>query len=94
MTMMMYDGDDDEEEDGDGDVDYTDQVAVHGLLTVVITPDYDVDRNGRITVDDLSVQTRTPIDVNRDGVINETDANVLEAVLRATEQIDLASPRP
>jgi len=80
--------------DGDGDVDYADQVAVHGLLTVVITPDYDVDRNGRITVDDLSVQTRTPIDVNRDGVINETDANALEAVLRATEQIDLASPRP
>lgn len=80
--------------DGDADVDYADQVLLHGLLTTVITPDFDVDRNGRINIDDLYVQWRTPIDVNRNGVVNDLDAVVLESLLRETESIDLTTPRP
>ncbi|MCX5691871.1 MAG: phosphodiester glycosidase family protein [Planctomycetota bacterium] len=80
--------------DGDGDVDYADQVVLHGLLTTVVTPDYDVDRNGRINIDDLYNQWRSPIDVNRSGTIDDLDAVVLESLLRESESADLASPRP
>lgn len=79
--------------DGDGDVDYTDQVALHGLLTVVLAPDLDVDRNGIFRVDDLYAQRRAPIDVNRDGAISDLDLRTIEANLRSLELPDLLAPR-
>jgi hypothetical protein len=80
--------------DGDGDVDYADQVMLHGLLTVVIASDLDVDRNGRVNMDDLYAQLAAPIDVDRNGLINNADADVLRANLRALESQDLRTPRP
>lgn len=79
--------------DGDGDVDYADQVILHGLLTVSVPPDLDVNRDGRVSITDLYTQTAQPIDVNRDGVINEADAESLKAALRAAEAADLAATR-
>ena len=75
--------------DGDGDVDYSDQVLLHGLLTVILSPDLDADRNGRFRIDDLYAQRRTPIDVNRDGTIDALDAATIETNLRAIEPADL-----
>ena len=80
--------------DGDGDVDYADQVILHGLLTVAVSPDLDVNRDGRVTVADAYAHAAQPIDVNRDGVIDAVDGVTLQASLRASESTDLASPRP
>jgi hypothetical protein len=80
--------------DGDGDVDYADQVILHGLLTVAVSPDLDVNRDGRVTVADAYAQAAQPIDVNRDGVIDALDGVTLQASLRASEPVDLAAPRP
>ncbi|MBL9002359.1 MAG: phosphodiester glycosidase family protein [Phycisphaerae bacterium] len=79
--------------DGDGDVDYTDQVELHRLLTVEVPDDSDVNRDGKVTIDDLYSQRRTPIDVNRDGYINDDDAKSLETTLRRIEAGDLAGNR-
>jgi uncharacterized lipoprotein YddW (UPF0748 family) len=75
--------------DGDSDVDYNDQVVLHGLLTSVLAPDLDVDRNGRVTIDDQFAQERVPIDVNRDGTIDGLDTTTLENFLRGAETSDL-----
>jgi len=79
--------------DGDGDVDYADQVLLHGLLTVEIPDDLDVNRNGTFTIDDLFEQYRAPIDVNRDGVMSVSDAASIAASLRATEVADMVGAR-
>ena len=80
--------------DGDGDVDYADQIVLHGLLSVAVAPDVDVNRDGRVTIADKYAHAASPIDVNRDGVVSELDATVLVATLRASESADLAAPRP
>jgi exopolysaccharide biosynthesis protein/uncharacterized lipoprotein YddW (UPF0748 family) len=78
--------------DGDGDVDYTDQLRLHSLLTEPVPFDLDIDADGVVDIDDLHAQTRNPRDVNRDGIINASDAASLEAVLRADEFEDLSTP--
>lgn len=71
---------------GDGQVNYSDQVLLHGLLTVDLPPDLDVNLDGRVTVDDVYVQAITNgRDVNRDGVVNSADLDTLEAAVRAGE---------
>lgn len=79
--------------DADGDVDYLDQLRLHRLLTVPIAPDADVDRNGIVDIDDLYAQHQSPIDVNRDGVIDGADKDALEAILRADEIEDMTNTR-
>lgn len=80
--------------DGDGDVDYTDQLRLHTLLTAPVPPDTDVNRDGVTEIEDLYQQAVTPIDVNRDGVINQADRNALEAVVRAGELEDMSQQYP
>ncbi|MDX2145983.1 MAG: family 10 glycosylhydrolase [Planctomycetota bacterium] len=75
--------------DGDGDVDYSDQLIMHSLINRPVTPDLDVNRDGKIGIDDLYVQNQAPIDVNRSGTITPADQNVLEAAIRANELTDM-----
>lgn len=78
--------------DGDGDVDYDDQLRFHSLLTEPVPYDLDVDADGSVTIDDLHRQTQAGRDVNRDGMIDDTDTEALEAELRANEFDDLSEP--
>jgi uncharacterized lipoprotein YddW (UPF0748 family) len=79
--------------DGNGIVNYNDQLYFHQLLTVNIGNDNDVNKDGKIELDDLYKQNQNPIDVNRDGVINAADTASLEATLRVGELEDMSSGR-
>jgi hypothetical protein len=78
---------------GDGVVNYADQVILHSLLTVPLAPDTDVNRDGKVDIDDLYAQNQSPIDVNRSGKIDSADTAALEAVLRAGELQDMSAGR-
>lgn len=78
---------------GDGAVNYLDQLTLHGLLTEPVAPDLDVNGDGRVSIEDLYRQQQSPIDVNRDGVIDEQDALTLEAALRPAEPADMQDSR-
>jgi hypothetical protein len=78
--------------DGDGDVDYDDQLILHSLLTEPVPYDADIDASGAVEVDDLHEWYKTPRDVNRDGVINDADASLLEEIIRADERADIQYP--
>jgi uncharacterized lipoprotein YddW (UPF0748 family) len=78
---------------GDGVVDYSDQLILHTLLTASVGPDLDVNRDGRVSIEDMYSQQRSPIDVNRDGAVGVADADSLAAALRATERTDMAAMR-
>lgn len=79
--------------DGDGDVDYHDEVIFNGLATVALPPDLDADRDGLMSIDDLYKQAQEPIDVNRDGTIDDQDLELLEDTLRASELEDMKAGR-
>jgi len=78
---------------GDGAVNYADQLILHGHLTVPQPPDLDVSRNGVVDIRDLYVQLGSPIDVNRDGLVNAEDTVALVAGLRAGEIADMTIGR-
>ncbi|MEM9372126.1 MAG: phosphodiester glycosidase family protein [Planctomycetota bacterium] len=78
--------------DGDGVVDYDDQLRLHALLTEPVPFDFDVDRDGAVSIDDLYRQNQSSLDVNRDGVIDVNDTRVLEAELRKNEFEILTTP--
>ena len=71
--------------DGDRDVDYADQLILHANLTVPVPPDTDINRDGRFDTEDLYRQSVSPLDVNRNGVIDAADAVALALALRADE---------
>ena len=79
--------------DGDGDVDYQDQLILHTLLTEPVPFDLDISVDGRVDADDLHEWYRTPRDVNRDGVIDQADRDLLERVIRDGE-LDTAVTNP
>ena len=79
---------------GDGQVNYSDQVVLHGLLTVELPPDLDVNLDGRVNIDDVYVQAITNgRDVNRDGIVNSGDLDTLEAAVRGDEAETMSSGR-
>jgi uncharacterized lipoprotein YddW (UPF0748 family) len=78
---------------GDGVVSYADQVILHGLLTEPVSPDLDVNGDGKVSIEDLYRQRQNPIDVNRDGVIDGADAALLESFLRPAEPADMQEGR-
>ena len=71
--------------DGDGDVDYADQLILHTLLTEPVPFDLDLDGSATVDVDDLHAWFRNHRDVNRDGVIDASDRELLEQVIRDGE---------
>lgn len=79
--------------DGDGDVDYQDQLILHTLLTEPVPFDLDISVDGRVDADDLHEWYRTPRDVNRDGVIDQADRDLLERIIRDGE-LDTAVTNP
>ncbi|MFN9992401.1 MAG: hypothetical protein ACK54H_03570, partial [Phycisphaerales bacterium] len=79
--------------DGDDDVDVNDVNIARDLATVPIGDNVDVDGNGVLTIEDLYAQRRAPVDVNRDGTINDLDAESVESALRENEKTDLKTPR-
>jgi len=79
--------------DGSGGVTYQDQLRLHQLLTTSIGNDNDVNRDGKIDIDDLYKQNQSPLDVNRDGVVDAADTASLEATLRANEWQDMRNGR-
>lgn len=79
--------------DGNGIVNYQDQLRFHQLLTTSIGDDSDVNRDGKVDIEDLYKQNQSPIDVNRDGVIDAADTAALEATLRAGELQDMSAGR-
>jgi uncharacterized lipoprotein YddW (UPF0748 family) len=78
----------------DGIVNYSDQIILHSYLTVPIPDDTDVNRDGRLNIEDVYRQEQAPIDVIRDGVINSDDRSQLIQVLRANETLQLVDGRP
>ncbi|MGP1272442.1 MAG: phosphodiester glycosidase family protein [Phycisphaerales bacterium] len=75
--------------DADGDVDEDDRAIFYRLVTVPLEPDLDADRNGVFDIEDLYAQTQNPIDANRDGIIDQSDTDlVIEAYRLLTDQID------
>lgn len=79
--------------DGNGLVNYNDQLYLHQMLTVNIGNDNDVNKDGKVDIDDLYKQNQNPIDVNRDGSVNSADLAALEGTLRAGELQDMSSGR-
>lgn len=79
--------------DGNGLVNYQDQLRFHQLLTTSIGNDNDVNRDGKVDIEDLYKQNQSPLDVNRDGVVDASDTAALEATLRANERQDMRSGR-
>ncbi len=71
--------------DADGDVDYDDQLIFHTLLTVDIGLDLDANRDGVFDIEDCYDQTRSPIDVNRDGAITDEDTRLLIEAFRVED---------
>lgn len=71
--------------DGDGDVDYTDQLILHALLTEPVPFDLDLNASDTVDVDDLHAWFANPRDVNRDGVIDQQDRELIERVIRDGE---------
>lgn len=64
---------------GDGVVNYQDQLILHQLLTVQIAPDTDVNKDGKVDIEDLYyLNQHLDRDVNRDGVIDGKDIGELE----------------
>ncbi len=78
---------------GDGRVDYADQLILHAYLTVPIPPDLDVNRDGRVDVIDVYVQMATPVDVDRNGLVQTADVRALLNALRAGEVADTTAGR-
>lgn len=78
--------------DGDGDVDYNDQLILHALLTEPVPFDLDLDGSSVVDIDDLHEWYRRPRDINRDGVMNQADRDLLESVIREGELDSI--PRP
>ncbi len=78
----------------DGVVNYPDQIILHSYLTVPIADDTDVNRDGRLNIEDLYRQHQSPIDVIRDGVLNAADRERLIHTLRSTEVPQLLDSRP
>jgi len=77
--------------DGSGGVTYQDQLRFHQLLTTSIGNDNDINRDGKVDIDDLYRQNQSPLDVNRNGVVDAADTASLEATLRAGEWQDMSS---
>lgn len=72
---------------GDGVVNYTDQLRLHSLLTATVTPDSDVNADGKIDIDDLyALNQNLNRDVNRDGLINTADIAELEWQVQLTHR--------
>ena len=79
--------------DGNGIVNYNDQLYLHQMLTVNIGNDNDVNKDGKVDLDDLYKQNQGRIDVYRDGVIDGADTAALEAFLRIGELDDMSAGR-
>jgi len=71
--------------DGNAVVNYQDQLILHQLLTVALPPDLDVNKDGRVDYEDLARQGRSPIDIDRSGVIDTLDLLALERAFRIGE---------
>lgn len=64
-------------------------VVVGDPLAHVIRSGEDIDSNGTIDAEDLIAWTRSPVDINRDGVANAADYAFIEASARRLEAITL-----
>ena len=53
----------------------------------------DIDNNGSVDIDDLYRWHESPSDVNADGAVNDADARVLEASIRAIESTSIFRPQ-
>lgn len=69
------------------------QIVVGDPLARVQRSRDDLDANGSVDVDDLFRWHESPSDVNGDGVINDTDARVLEASIRGLESTSMFTPQ-
>ncbi|MDX2118841.1 MAG: alpha/beta hydrolase-fold protein [Planctomycetota bacterium] len=56
------------------------------LLRTMFSPNWDVNADGRVDIEDLYKQNQSPADLNFDGVINAADTSVLEGFLRRNER--------
>ncbi|MEL6795396.1 MAG: hypothetical protein AAFO89_01085, partial [Planctomycetota bacterium] len=74
--------------DADGDVDYDDQLIFHTLLTKDVGLDLDANRDGVFDIEDCHDQSRSPIDVDRDGVITQADTDLLIETYRLQDAAD------
>jgi uncharacterized lipoprotein YddW (UPF0748 family) len=79
--------------DGDGDVDAADQTLFFTFVTVPFAPNFDVNNDGRVDINDLYAQRVSPTDVNRDGVTNTNDTKALTNELRKDEMTSLLDQR-
>jgi hypothetical protein len=52
---------------------------------VPVWPTFDVNGDGRVDVEDVHTQNRTPVDVDRNGVIDAADLAYLERAVRWQE---------
>lgn len=75
--------------------DDPDSPVLNVLLTgaVVAAPDYDVDNDGLVDIEDLYRWYAGPTDVDGSGVIDAADAVALQTVLRSNEVADLTAGR-
>lgn len=78
--------------DGDGDVDNADQLILHSLLTEPVPFDLDLNGDTVVDVDDLHAWYADRRDVNRDGVIDLADRDLLEQVIRDGELEQTVQP--
>ncbi|MEL6497131.1 MAG: phosphodiester glycosidase family protein [Planctomycetota bacterium] len=74
--------------DADGDVDYDDQLIFHTLLTEDVGLDLDANRDGVFDIEDCHDQSRSPIDVDRDGLITQADTTLLIETYRLQDAAD------
>ncbi len=62
------------------------QIVLGDPLARVTRTSEDLDADGRVTIDDLIAWTDAPVDVDGDGVADESDRALLESVVRANER--------
>lgn len=73
---------------------YPAQQEPNELLRIVFGPHWDANADGQMTIDDLALASRTPRDLDLDGVANATDAARIAGFLRRNERAQMTANRP
>ena len=69
------------------------QGEANALLRTVFSPSWDVNNDGQMTLEDLYEQSRSPRDLNFDGVVDEADTALVRNFQRRNEGREMAAGR-
>jgi len=73
---------------------YPAQEEPNELLRTVFGPHWDVDANAAMTIDDLAIASRSPRDLDLDGVATTAEASRIATHLRRLERESMTARRP